>query len=380
MSPLVWSEEQQLLRETARAFLDAHAPVDALRQLRDAGDADGFSRPLWHEMSRLGWAGIPFAERYGGAGLGWSEVGVLMRECGRTLAATPMLASCGQGGSLVELAGSEAQREAWLPALCAGEALWSAALQEGPHHAPTRVHTRARRVRGGWRLRGSKHFALDAHAADFVVVVARTAGEPESPDGLGLFVVERDAPGFRAERRCYVDGRGAADLVLDDVDVADDAVLGEADGGVPALERTIDRSTAMLCAEMLGGLESAFERTLAYLGVRRQFGVPIGSFQALQHRAALMFIEQELCRSVVLEALHALDGGRDDAAACVSVAKAQLDDAVRLIGNEAVQMHGGIGVTDEADIGLFLKRFRVQERTLGDARYHRDRFAQLGGY
>jgi alkylation response protein AidB-like acyl-CoA dehydrogenase len=377
---LVWTDEQLLLREVARTFLDEHAPITELRRLRDDLDPDGFSRAAWKEMAELGWAGIPFDEEYGGAGLGYTELGVVMQECGRTLAATPLVASVLLGGTAVALAGNETQRKEILTPLCAGERLLAMGLQESGHHRPHAVATRAERRGNEWVLTGVKEFVLDGHVADQLVIVARVSGDEAARDGLALFLVDADARGVQRERRIMVDGRNAARVALDGVRVPTGAALGEPGGAAEALDATLDRATAGLCAEMLGGVEAAFDKTLAFLKVRQQFGVPIGSFQALKHRAAKMFIEVELAKTVVLEALQALDAGRENASLLVSVAKAKLGDAAQLVSNEGVQMHGGIGVTDEEDIGLFLKRARVQQRTFGDAAWHRDRFATLSGF
>jgi alkylation response protein AidB-like acyl-CoA dehydrogenase len=377
---LVWTEEQQLLREVTRSFIEENAPISELRRIRDEVDPDGFPRSQWKEMAELGWAGVPFDEEYGGAGLGYTELGVVMQECGRTLAATPLLASVLLGGTAVALAGNDTQRKEILTPLCSGDRLLTAAVQEGGHHRPYRVATHARRDGNDWVLSGSKDFVPDGHVADQLIVVARVAGGENDRDGLGLFVVDGDAAGVSRSRRIMVDGRNAATVALDGVRVTGAAALGDPGDAALALDATLDRATAGLCAEMLGGIETAFDKTLEYLKVREQFGVPIGSFQALKHRAAKMFIELELSKTVVLEALQAIDAGSDDAPRLVSIAKAKLGDAAQLISNEGVQMHGGIGVTDEEDIGLFLKRARVQQRMFGDTPYHRDRFAALSGY
>jgi alkylation response protein AidB-like acyl-CoA dehydrogenase len=377
---LVWTEEQELLRAVSRSFLDENAPIRELRRIRDEIDPDGFSRSMWKEMAELGWAGVPFSEEYGGAGLGYSELGVLMQECGRTLAATPLLGSVLLGGTAVALAGNDTQRKEILIPLCAGERLLSAAIQEGPHHHPYQVATRAQHDGEDWLLSGSKDFVIDGHVADQWVVAARVRGDEADREGLGLFIVDSDAAGVVCNRQIMLDGRNAAQVELDGVRVASGAVLGEPGNAADLLDATLDRATAGLCAEMLGGIEAAFDRTLAYLKLREQFGVPIGSFQALKHRAAKMFVEVELAKTVVLEALQAIDSDDDNASRIVSVAKAKLGEAAQLVSNEGVQMHGGIGVTDEEDIGLFLKRCRVQQRTLGDTPFHRDRFATLSGY
>ena len=377
---LVWTEEQELLRDAARGFIEEHTPVAELRRIRDEVDPDGFSRPLWKEMAELGWAGIPFGEEFGGAGLGYTELGVVMEECGRALVATPLVGSVALGGSAVAIAGNEAQRKEILTPLCAGKRLLTAGFQEGPHHRPHHVATLAERAGNDWVLRGAKDFVIDGHVADEIVVLARTSGATDAREGLGLFVVDAEAPGVSRQRRIMVDGRNAARIELDGVRLPAGAVLGEPGEAATALDAVLDRATACLCAEMLGGIQTVFDRTLDYLKVRKQFGVPIGSFQALKHRAARMFIEAELSKSVVLEALHAVDEGSDDRSLIVSIAKAKLGDTAQLISNEGVQMHGGIGVTDEEDIGLFLKRCRVQQRTFGDVGFHRDRYAALSGY
>ena len=377
---LIWTEDQELLREVARGFLDENAPISELRRLRDDVDPDGFSRPLWKEMAELGWAGIPFDEAYGGAGLGYTELGVVFQECGRTLAATPLVGSVLLGGSAIALGGDDTQREAILPPLCAGERLLAAALQEGAHHAPYHVSTRAEPDGDGWTLNGRKTFVIDGHVADQIIVSARVSGEPGDRDGLALFIVDGGASGLTRSRRIMVDGRNAAELTLNDVQLPKEAALGTPGLGADILDPLFDRAAACMAAEMLGGIETAFDKTLEYLKVREQFGVPIGSFQALKHRAAKMFIEVELSKSVVLEALQSIDDQHAETARNVSVAKAKVSQTAALVSNEGVQMHGGIGVTDEEDIGLFLKRARVQQRTFGDEEFHRDRFAGLAGY
>ena len=377
---LVLTEEQELLRETAREFIAEKAPIAQLRKLRDEVDASGFSRDLWAEMASLGWAGIPFPEACGGSDLGMVELGLVMQECGRTLAATPLVSTVVLAGSAVALAGTEAQRKDVLGAICAGERIAALAFQEGPRHAPYGIDTRAEATRDGFRIRGRKRFVLDGHAADQLVVVARTSGDPGSRDGLSLLLVDPRQPGIEVARTRMIDGRNAAQVEIDGVEVDSSALLGERDRAADVLDTVLDRGAACMAAEMLGGIETAFDRTLDYLKQREQFGVVIGSFQALKHRAARMFMALELSRSVVLDALQALDAGDARAPEKASLAKAYLSEAFFLIGNEGVQMHGGIGVTDEEDIGLFLKRARVAAQTLGDASFHRDRYAGLRGY
>jgi alkylation response protein AidB-like acyl-CoA dehydrogenase len=377
---LVLTEEQELLQETAREFVKDRSPVAKLRELRDARDPVGFSRDLWKEMAQLGWAGIVFPEEYGGAGLGYAELGVVLEECGRQLVAEPFLSTVLLGGNAVLLGGSETQRKDVLPDLCAGERILAMALQESPHHDPYRIALRAEPIGDGYRLSGEKLFVLDGQVADQLAVVARTSGEVGDREGITLFLVNADARGIDVTRTFMVDSRNAARVRFDGVEVDRSALLGEVDRGAAVLDPLLDRATIGLCAEMLGGFQEAFERTLQYLKDRKQFGVPIGSFQALKHRAALVFCEVELACSVVMEALRAADEDRADVPELASIAKARCADAYFLIGNEGIQMYGGIGMTDEEEIGFFLKRARVAQMTLGDAAYHRDRLARLRGF
>ena len=254
------------------------------------------------------------------------------------------------------------------------------ALEEGAHHAPHAIAATARRSGGGFRLDGEKRFVLDGHVADLVIVAARTAGAPDERRGITLFLVPADAKGLTRTRAVMVDSRNAAALRLDGIELGEEAVLGGVDDGADLLDPVLDRARAGLAAEMLGSAAEAFERTVQYLKERKQFGVPIGSFQALKHRAAQMFCEIELTRSAVIAALAALDAGSDDAGALACLAKAKAGDAFFLVGNEGVQMHGGIGMTDEHEIGFFLKRARVAQATFGDSAFQRDRYASLMGY
>jgi alkylation response protein AidB-like acyl-CoA dehydrogenase len=376
--PFVLSEEQESIRKTAKAFFDDRAPVAHLRALRDAHDPLGFSRDVWREMASLGLAGMAVPEAYGGAGLGFVELGLVLTESGRTLAPTPLLSTIVLGASAVVLGGDEAVKREVLPAVSAGEKLLAFAHDEGSRFAPYAVATRAASSGGGYRLTGTKSMVLDGHAADELVVVARTSGEPGQREGLSLFLVPASAPGVAATRLSLVDARGAARIRFDGAPAR--ALLGAEGAGADLLDAILLRATIGLSAEMLGGIEEVFDRTVAYLKTRKQFGVPIGSFQALKHRAAHLFCEVELSKSIVADALAALDAARPDVAVVASVAKARTSDTFIAVTNEGVQMHGGVGVTDELDIGLFMKRARVTEMTFGTAAYHRDRFARLHGY
>jgi acyl-CoA dehydrogenase len=380
---LVLSEEQELLARTAREFVNGRSSLKRIRRLRDTHDADGFSRELWKEMAGLGWLGIVVPEEYGGAGLGWLELMVVLEEIGRGLMPEPVLSTVLMGSTALLLGGPDAQKREHLPAIVAGERLVTVAHRE-PHsrYEADHVETRAEKSGSSFLLRGEKINVPDGHVADWLIVSARTSGGPRDAGGITLFVVRADTPGVKIERLSRIDSRNAARVRLDDARVGAEAVLGTIDHGGALLGRVADRATIGLTAEMLGSMNAALEMTLEYLRTRVQFGVLIGTFQALKHRAATMYIETELARSAVMGAHRALDEGRDDPtiARLASIAKTRCTDAFNLIAKEGVQMHGGIGMTDEHDIGLFLKRARVAEMTFGDAAYHRDRFARLEGY
>jgi len=331
-------------------------------------------------MAEMGWSGIVFPEDYGGAGMAYGELGVVLEECGRVLAPEPFLSTVLLGGNAILLGGSDSLKKDLLTGVCSGDRILALAFQESGRFDSYGVATRAKREGDGYEISGHKLFVLDAHVADPLIVVARTAAEPGERDGLSLFVVDADAPGLSITRNQMMDGRNAADVGLECVKVPADRVLGRVDGGADLLDAIFARATIGLSAEMLGTFEEAFERTLAYLKEREQFGVKIGTFQALRHRAVDMFCELELARSVVREALTALDEDRDDLLLMASAAKARCSDVSNLITREAIQMHGGIGMTDEEEIGLFFKRAKAAELTLGDAIHHRDRYAELRGF
>ncbi len=378
--PLVLNEEQRLLRDTARDFLANHAPVAALRKLRDERDPVGYAPELWHQMAGLGWASIILPEQYGGLDFGFLGLGAVMEECGRTLAASPLLASAVVGASALLLGGNSEQKAALLPKIAAGELTVALALEESHHHRPTHIATTAARHGEDFVINGSKTFVLDGHSADQLIVVARSSEEQSSPRGLSLLLVDRETAGVSCQRTVMADSRNAANLRFDNVRVGADCLIGEAGRGWAILEPVLDRGRVALAAEMMGCALEAFERTVAYLKQREQFGVPIGSFQALQHRAAQMQADIELCRSVLLQALTAVDETPEQLPMLASLAKAKLNGLVKCVTNEAVQMHGGIGVTDELEIGFFLKRARVTMQVFGDTGFHKDRYATLCGY
>jgi acyl-CoA dehydrogenase len=377
---LVLNEEQRLLRDTAKDFLASHAPVAALRKLRDDKDSLGYAPDLWRQMADMGWASIILPEAYGGLAFGFLGLGVVLEETGRTLSASPLFASAVVGASAVLLGGSEGQKQALLPAIARGETTLALALEEAHHHRPTHIATTATRQDENFVVNGSKCFVLDGHSADKLIVVARTSGEQRDSAGLTLLLIDRTAKGVNCQRTILMDSRNAANIHLDNVVVPHADILGNIDQGWATLEPVLDRGRVAIAAEMMGTALEAFERTGAYLKEREQFGAVIGTFQALQHRKAHMQSEIELCRSVLLQALSTVDDSPHDLPLLASLAKARLNELVKLVTNEAVQMHGGIGVTDALEIGFFLKRARVAMQIFGDTGFHKDRYATLCGY
>lgn len=378
--PLVLNEEQRFLQDTAREFLNSKAPVSSLRALRDSHDPLGYSAELWQEMSELGWASIILPEEYGGLDFGFLGLGMILEESGRTLTASPLQSTAVIGASAILLAGSEEQKQALLPQIAAGKLTLALALEEGPHHRPTHIKTSATAQEDHYVISGKKTFVLDGHSADKLIVVARSSGDAKESAGLSLFLIDADAPGINIQRTILADSRNSANITFDEVRVPAEQVLGTIGEAWEALEPTLDRARIALATEMMGLSLEAFERTVAYLKEREQFGQPIGSFQALQHRAAHLYCEIELCRSVIMQALTTVDESSERLPLLASLAKATLNKLAKEVTNEAVQMHGGIGVTDELDIGFFLKRARVAMQAFGDTGFHTDRYASQCGY
>ena len=374
--PLYLNDEQTMLRDTAKDFVAEHAPVSHLRALRDADDPIGFSRDLWKQFADMGLNGVLVPEAHGGLGLGHVEAGVVLEEIGRNLAPSPFLATA---VAAVEALTGSAQAERWFPGIVAGDTIAALAIDEGPKHRD-RIAMTAERAGNGFRLSGAKQFVTHGHVADLVIVAARTAGSAEDTDGVTLFAVPRDAAGLAASPERLADSSLAARMTFDGVTVDADAVIGEVDGGRSGLDRLLRAGRTGASAEMLGVAGGAMDMTVGYLKERKQFGTLIGSFQALQHRAAHLYSELEVARAAVLKAQQLLDAGSDAADEAVSVAKAMTGMATTLSVQEGVQMHGGIGMTDEYDIGFFMKRARVLAEMFGDTGFHADRLARAAGY
>ena len=377
--PLFHTDDQAMLLDTARPFLAEQAPVAHMRALRDADDKAGFDPALWSRFAEMGFCGMLIGEADGGLGLGHVEAGIVIEEIGRNLTPSPFL-STAVGAVTALRDGSAEQRSRWLSGIAAGTIVAALAIDEGAKHRPHRVALTAERSGNGFRLSGDKRFVAHGHVADLLIVAARTAGGTDEQDGITLFTVEKNAAGLTASADRLADASVSARLRFEGVEVDADAVIGEVDGGWAGLSRTLDAVRTGAASELLGVGAGAMERTVAYLRERKQFGVAIGSFQALQHRAAHLYSELEVARAAVLKAQQLLDAGDAEAERAVMVAKAIAGLATTLAVQEGVQMHGGIGMTDEYDIGFFMKRGRVLAEMFGDSDLHADRLARASGY
>jgi alkylation response protein AidB-like acyl-CoA dehydrogenase len=364
----VLSEEQTMLRDMAREWTQNESPFGAFRKMRDSKVPTGYDPKVYATMAEMGWTGIVIPEAYGGTDFGWVSLGLVIEETAKTLTASP-IASSAMVASAIRLGGDEKVQAEWLPRLASGEIAGALACDEGPRHAPDAIVTTAKRSGDKWVLDGRKAFVHDAPGAAILVVAAKT------DDGIALFAVPSDAQGVALSARHLTDSRGHAELTLSGVSLDASAKLGDA----KIYEVVLDQACALACAEMLGMADHAFQVTLAYLKQRVQFGEIIARFQALQHRMADLFSRIELMRSAVEGALAALDSGVD-VPATVSVAKAIANEVMHLVSREVIQLHGGIGMTDEYDIAFYIKRARVLENAWGSAAFHRDRFATLAGY
>jgi alkylation response protein AidB-like acyl-CoA dehydrogenase len=377
---LVLSEEQSMLRDSARSLIGDKAPVSHLRHLRDSKDASGFSRELWKTFAEMGFSGLLVPEEFGGSGLGCVEAGVVMEEIGRNLMPSPFLSTAVLACSALSRGGTSAQKSEHLPRISDGSLLATLAIDEGSKHRPLQTRLQAVRSGNGFRLNGAKAFVVDGHTADLLIVAGRTAGAAGERDGLTLFLVDANSKGIETERTTMVDSHNAARIKFDNVEVNADSVLGEVDQGFRLLEGVLNIGRGAVASELVGVSEEVFGRTVNYLKERKQFGKLIGEFQALQHRAAQVYIEIEITRAAVLRALQSLDGDFENAGAAVAVAKARAGSTATLAVQEGVQMHGGMGMTDQFDIGFFMKRARVGQELFGDSNFHADQLARMKSY
>ena len=374
--PLYLNDEQTMLRDTAKDFVAEHAPVSHMRALRDSKDAAGFSRDLWKQFAEMGFTGILIGEDQGGLGLGHVEAGIVLEEIGRNLSPSPFLTTA---IAAVEALKGTPHAARWFPGILGGETIAALAIDEAAKHRDA-IGMKAERSGNGFRLTGKKQFVTHGHIADLLIVAARTAGSADDEHGITLFAVDKGAAGLTTEAERLADSSIAARLDFDGVEVDADAVIGEVDAGRDPLARLLRAGRTGASAELLGVGGGAMDLTVNYLKERKQFGVAIGSFQALQHRAAHLYSELEVARAAVLKAQQLLDAGDPGADAAVSVAKAMTALATTLSVQEGVQMHGGIGMTDEYDIGFYMKRARVLAEMFGDANFHADRLASAAGY
>lgn len=378
--PLVLTEEQSMLRDSARGFINEKAPIAHLRKLRDERDATGFSRDLWKGFAEMGFAGLLVPENFGGSGLGAVEAGIVLEEIGRNLMPSPFLSTAVLAASALVRGGNAEQQAAYLPKIADGSLIAALAVDEGAKHKPLTIAMQAARAGNGFKLNGAKALVVDGHVADLLIVAARTGGNAGERGGLTLFLVDPKAKGVTIERTVMVDAHNAARINFDNVEVSADAVLGEVDQGGDLLDAVLNIGRGAVASEMVGLSEEVFNRTVTYLKERKQFGKLIGEFQALQHRAAQLYIDIEISRAATLKALQTLDQDAAKADHAVSVAKARAGTTATRAVQDGVQMHGGMGMTDQFDIGLFMKRARVCQELFGDDNFHAERLAEARQY
>jgi acyl-CoA dehydrogenase len=377
---LILNEEQQSLKDIASEFLQSNAPVTHFREIRDTQNELGYDESLWMEMVNLGWSGILIPEEYGGFDFGMVGMGSILEEAGKTLTPSPLFSTGVLGASLLTLGGNDSQKQTYLPQIVDGTLTTALALEESNRHAPYSIDTQAKKNGDQFIISGCKNFVIDGHSSNLLIVAARTEGSVNDESGITLFLVNSDSQGVEITKTSMVDSRNAANIKFSDVTVSSENILGEENNGASLLEVVLDRAQIAISAEMLGNASQAFNLTLEYLKERKQFGAVIGTFQALQHRAAEMYSELELTKSSVIAACNAVDENSNDLRRMASLAKFKSGETNHLITNEAVQMHGGVGVTDEYDVGLFMKRARVTEQIFGNSEYHIDRYATLSDY
>lgn len=378
--PLYHTEDQAMLADTAAGFMAEEGNTSKqLRHWRDRNCKDGFGHGLWKQFAELGFTGMLLDEDDGGLGMGHVEAGIVLEEIGRNLTPSPFLTSSVLAATALKHGGA-AIKDRYLPGLIEGDSVFAVAIDETAKHRPGRITCRAEKSGNGFRLTGSKSFVIQGASADMLVVAARTSGADEDEDGITLFAVPKDAANMNHDPVRLVDSSMATHTKFDGVELDGDAVIGEVDGGREVLNAMLAAGRIGAAAEGVGVARGAMDMTIDYLKQRKQFGKLIGEFQALQHRASHLYSEVEIARAVTIKAQQLLDEGAESAELMTSVAKAKVAKAAGLAVKEGVQMHGGIGMTDEYDIGLYMKRDRALQEFLGDAYFHANRVAQLSGY
>mgnify|MGYP006423997253 FL=1 len=377
---LILNEEQQFLKDTAKNFAEERTPVNHFRSLRDNKDDLLWDKDTWKEMVNLGWSGILIPEEYGGSNFGLAGISVILQECGKTLTPSPLFATGVLGAYAISQYGTEEQKKKYLPQIANGEITTAIAIDESSHHNPLNINTSAVSKDNSYILNGKKVFVVDGASADLLIVVARTSGKTGDSTGLTLFLVENKQPSINVVKLDMADSRNYANITFSDITVQKENILGDIEAGGEAIENILDIGRIAISAEMLGNTEAAFESTINYLKERKQFGVLIGTFQALQHRAAEMFCEIELTKSSIMAAMQGADNNSNELQRLASLAKTMAGETLHLVSNEAIQMHGGIGVTDEYDLGFYLKRSRVVEQIFGCSKFHTERYANISGF
>jgi alkylation response protein AidB-like acyl-CoA dehydrogenase len=372
---MILNEEQRLLQQSIADFLKDQCPVEDMRTLRDHPTDIGYRAELWQAMVELGVPAVSLQEAYGGLGFGYLGLGAVMQDMGRHLAASPMFSTVVLAANVIEHCASDDQKMAWLSNIASGEETYAVAIDEGRHFAPLQTSLSA----AHGVLNGRKTFVLDANGANYLLVLVRVSGDIGNSDGLKWVRLPTNHPGLSLQRRPLMDGRNACDVMFENCEVSADAWL-DGDQAWANTELALDKSTIVFAAEMLGGARELLERTVAYLSDREQFDVKIGTFQALQHRCAQMLCQLEMAQSSVQKGLASIDYGMQNLHGLASQIKYLANECYLHISNEAVQMHGGMGVTDEVEIGLFLKRARVSVQILGDSSFHKDAFARSQGF
>ena len=376
---LVLNEDQIRLKDSAKKFALEKTPTTHFREVRDSELEDCYDEKIWQDMVSLGWSGILVPEEYGGSNFGVAGISSILEELGRTLTPSPLFSTAVVGVSLVKHANDDLKKEI-LPKVVSEGLRICFALEESNHHDPLKTSCKAEKNGKTYKISGEKTFVIDGGFSDKIVIACRTSGEEGSKEGLSLFVLDSGSEGLTVMPTKMVDSRNAANMKFDNVTVSEEMLIGEEGNAYEIIDSVLDISRAAISAEMLGSALQAYEITLDYLKEREQFGSKIGSFQALQHRAAIMFSELELCKSCVIESITSFDEGGNDSERLASLSKAKIGEVFHLVSNESVQMHGGIGVTDEYDIGLYLKRARVAEQIFGNSDFHKNRYAELTGY
>jgi len=377
---LILTEEQEFLRDTAKDFAQERTPIAHFRSLRDNNDQNLWDKDIWQEMVNLGWSGILIPEEFGGSYFGVAGISVILQECGKTLTPSPLFSTGVLGAYAISNFGTQEQKEQYLPKIVNGEITTALAVDESSHHDPSKTSLTAEKKDDKYILNGKKTFVIDGASADVLIVLTRTSGNSGELAGLTLFIIDSNADGIDKTKLDMADSRNYANINFNDVKCSNKDILGALESGGETVESILDIGRIAISAEMLGNAESAFETTIEYLKQRKQFGVLIGTFQALQHRAAAMFCEIELTKSAVMAAVQGADERSNELQRLSSLAKTIAGETLHLVSNEAIQMHGGVGVTDEYDLGFFIKRSRVAEQIFGSSTYHTERYANLSGF